>query len=108
MSSRCYRSTDAALAAICTSDDVATAAYLFNGDRPTVIRVLHEEEQYGGGYLLVIEDDGLGVNRKHFRTINEFILLLAPEPDDHPTYNEAAFKVIEDFKAYATSSGGTR
>jgi len=56
----------------------------------------------------VIKDDGLGVNRKHFRTINEFILLLAPEPDDHPNYNEAALKVIEDFKAYATSSGGTR
>ena len=108
MNPRFYTSTYAALAAICTSDDVAAAAYLFNGDRPTVIRVLQEEEQYGGGYLLIIEDDGLSVNRKHFRTIDELVLLLAPEPDDHPTYNEAAFKVIEDFKAYATSSGGTR
>ena len=69
--------------------------------------VLHEE-QYGGRYLVVIEDDGLGVNRMCSRTINEVTLLLAPELDDHPTYNEAALKVIEDFKAYATSSGGTR
>ena len=108
MSSRYYRSLEAAIAAISTSDDVAVAAYLFNSDRPTVIRVLHEEEQYGGGYLLVIEDDGLGVNRKHFRTIDELILLLAPEPDDHPPYNEAVLKVIDDFKDYATSTGGTR
>jgi len=85
--------------AICTSDDVAAAAYLFNGDRPTIIRVLREEEQYGGGYLLMIEDDGLSVNRKCFRTIDELILLLAPEPDDYPTYNEAVLKVVDAFKS---------
>ena len=99
---------DAALAAICTSDDVAAAAYLFNGDRPTIIRVSREEEQYGGGYLLIIEDDGLSVNRKHFRTIDELVLLLAPEPDDHLTFNGAVLKVIGDFKAYATAISGTR
>ena len=84
MNSRYYLSINAALAAICTSDDLAAAAYLFNGERPTVIRVLREEEQYGGGYLLIIEDDGLSVNRKHFRTTDELILLFALEPDDHP------------------------
>ena len=82
------------------ADDLAAVAYLFNGDRPTVISILREEEQYGGRYLVVIEDDGLGVNRKHSRTINEVILLLAPEPDDHLTYNEAVLKVVDDFKAY--------
>ena len=99
---------NAALAAIGTSDDMAAVAYLFNGDRPTVISILREEAQYGGRYLVVIEDDGLDVNRMRSRTINEVILLLAPEPDDHHTYNEAALKVIGDFKAYATSAGGTR
>ena len=99
---------NAALAAIGTSDDLAAVDYLFNGDRPTVVRVLCEEEKDGGGYIRVIEDDGLGVNRKDFRTIDELILLLAPEPDDHPTYNEAVLKVIDDFKDYATSTGGTR
>ena len=108
MSTRLYSPIDAALGAICTSDDVAVESYLFNRKRPTVISILREEEQYGGRYLVVIEDDGLGVKRKRSRTINEVILLLAPEPDDHHTYNEAALKVIGDFKAYATSAGGTR
>ena len=99
---------NAALAAIGTSDDLAAVAYLFNGDRPTVVRVLCEEEKDGGGYIRVIEDDGLGVNRKDFRTIDELILLLAPEPDDYPTYNEAVLKVIDGFKDYATAVGGTR
>ena len=93
---------NAALAAIGTNDDLAAAAYLFNGDRPTVIRVLREQEQFGGGYLLIIEDDGLSGNKKHFRTIDEFKVLLAPELDDHPTYNDAVLKVVDKFKALAT------
>ena len=93
----------AALVAICASDDLAAAAYLFNGERPTVIRILAEEEKYGGGYLLIIEDDGLSVNRKHFRRIDELEVLLTPESDDHTTYCEAVLKVLDSFRVIATN-----
>ena len=50
---------------------------------------------------MIIEDDGLSVNRKHFRTIGELEGLLAPESDDHRTYNEAVRKVVDAFKCLA-------
>lgn len=58
-----------ALANLTDADDLASAAYLFNGDRPTVIRIRRDDENADGGFVCIIEDDGLLVSRKDFYTI---------------------------------------
>jgi len=62
--SRYFASMAAALADLTAADDLASAAYLFNGDRPTVIRIRRDEENADGRYVSIFEDDGTGVSRK--------------------------------------------
>ena len=70
--------------------------YHLNGDRPTVIRIRRDEEA-AGEFVCIIEDDGLAAARKRFRTIDELAAILAPEPDDDPTYAEAVAAIIDGF-----------
>lgn len=103
MSGRYYSSIEAEISAISTTDDIAVAAFLFNGRRPTVIRVWLVEEEAGGGFLLIMEDDGLSVSRKPLQTVKELEILLSPEPNDHPTFGQAALVILNSFKAYAAN-----
>lgn len=90
--SRYYPSMAAAIADLTVADDLASAAYLFNGNRPTVIRIRRDDDA-AGGLVCIIEDDGLSVSRKPFRTIDELAAILAPEPNDDSTYAEAVVAI---------------
>ena len=92
--SRYFPSMAAALADLTDPDDLASAAYLFNGDRPTVIRIRRDEENADGGCLCIFEDDGMSVSRKHFLTIGELAAILKPEADDDPTYVDGVAAVL--------------
>ena len=85
----------AALADLTDPDDLASAAYLFNGDRPTVIRIRRDEENADGGCLCIFEDDGIGFSRKRFRTIVELETILEPDADDDSTYVEAVAAIVD-------------
>ena len=78
----------AALADLTDADDLASAAYPFNGDRPTVIRIRSDDDA-AGGFVCIFEDDGLSVSRKRFLTIAELETILKPDADDNPTYVDA-------------------
>ena len=104
MTRRYYPSMAAALMDLTAPDDLATAAYLFNGNRPTVIRIRRDEENADGGYACIIEDDGLSVSRKHFRTIGELETILEPEPDDDPTYGKAVAAIVDQIKTVAETT----
>ena len=55
--SRYFASMDAALADLTDPDHLASAAFLFNGDRPTVIRIRRDDDA-AGGFVCIVEDDG--------------------------------------------------
>lgn len=77
--------------------------YHLNGDRPTVIRIRRDEEA-AGEFVCIIEDDGLAAARKRFRTIAELDAILEPEPEEDPTYVEAAAAIVDRLKAVSEIS----
>ena len=93
MTRRYYQSKAAALADLTDADDLASAAYPFNGDRPTVIRIRSDDDA-AGGFVCIIEDDGTSVSRKRFRTLAELETILSPESDDDPTYVDAVAAIV--------------
>ena len=100
--SRYYASMAAALAELSDPEDLAVAAYLFAGTRPTVIRIRHDDESPDGGFIRIIEDDGLYVSTKQFCTIDELVRILAPEPEDDRTYVEAVATIVDTLKNVLT------
>jgi len=94
--SRYFPSMAAALADLTDPDDLS-AAYLFNGNRPTVIRIRRDDEA-AGQFVCIIEDDGLSVSRRPFRTIDELAVILAPEPEDDPTHVEAVAAIVDQLR----------
>lgn len=89
----------AAIADLTAGDDLASAAYLSNGKRPTVIRIRRDEENADGGYVCIFEDDGMSVSQKKFHTIAELVAILKPDPDEDQTFVEAVAVIIDRFRA---------
>lgn len=93
MRTQSYASTEDALADIVGTDDVAFAAYLFAGARPTVIRVRRE----ASAYACTFDDGGAAVSQYPFRTIEELHTILAPKPGENPTYVAAVAAIVTQF-----------
>ena len=101
--SRYFASMDAALADLPDPDHLASAAFLFNGDRPTVIRIRRDDDA-AGGFVCIVEDDGMSVSRKPFHTIAELVTILSPEADDDPTYGKAVAAIVDQIKTVAETT----
>ena len=99
MTRRFYRSMAAALVDLTAANDLASAAYLSNGKRPTVIRIRHDDESTVDRFVCIIGDDGLSVARKGFHSIEELETILEPTFDDDPTYVDAVASFLK--RSYA-------
>ena len=87
----------AALEDLTGPEDIASAAYLFNSRRPTVIRIRRDEGTDPPAFLCIYEDDGLAAPRHPFETIDELGAIVRATPDDDPTYALAAASIIDQF-----------
>lgn len=96
-----FTSIAAALDALTMPDDIASAGFLSLGNGfkfPTVIRIRRRGGK-GEGFLCIYQSHRPFTNWHCFQTIEELFAIVAPDPEEEPTFTLAAASIMYQFRA---------